>query len=77
MRDNMGKTNIYDHCRTEKDENNIVWLYIDKADSGTNVLSADLLGELDAILTSLAQEKLEGLVILSEKELVYIACLLK
>ncbi len=33
----------YTHWRLEHDDEDIAWLYIDKADANTNVLSADVL----------------------------------
>jgi 3-hydroxyacyl-CoA dehydrogenase/enoyl-CoA hydratase/3-hydroxybutyryl-CoA epimerase len=59
--------------RLEKDRNGIAWLHLDKADSGANVLSADVLEELDRFLKDLSEEKLQGLVILSAKPNGFIA----
>jgi len=59
--------------RLEKDRNGIAWLQFDKADSGANVLSADVLEELDRFLKNLSEEQLQGLVILSAKPNGFIA----
>ena len=59
--------------RLEKDRNGIAWLQFDKADSGANVLSADVLEELDRFLNNLSEEQLQGLVILSAKPNGFIA----
>jgi len=69
----MKDTRSKNHWRLEKDEDNIGWLYFDKADSGANALSADVLEELDLILKNLLEEKLQGLVILSAKPNGFIA----
>ncbi len=65
--------NVYKNWRLEHDEENIAWLYIDKEDSATNVLSKAVLEELDEILKTVATDKPKGLVILSAKETGYIA----
>jgi len=69
----MKDTQSKNHWRLEKDRDNIGWLYFDKADSGANALSADVLEELDLILKNLLEEKLQGLVILSAKPNGFIA----
>ncbi len=61
------------HWRLETDDDNIAWLYFDKADAGANVLSREVLEELDAILEQLAGERPRGLVILSAKTSGFIA----
>ena len=61
------------HWRLEKDEDNIAWLYFDKADSKTNVLSADVIEELDLFLLNLSFDAIRGLVILSDKKNGFIA----
>lgn len=55
-------------------ENNIVWLYFDRADNSTNTISAVVLNELEIILDNLAQQKdLKGLIIASAKNNGFIA----
>ena len=61
------------HWRLEKDEDNIAWLYFDKADSNTNVLSADVIEEMDLFLLNLSFDAIRGLVILSDKKNGFIA----
>ena len=63
----------YKHWHVRRDENDIAWLHIDKADSSTNVLSAAILNELDQILTELSENLPAGAVILSDKESGFIA----
>ena len=50
------------------DDKNIVWLCIDKNNSNANVLSADVLQELQAILKEIDNSKPTGLVIYSGKQ---------
>ncbi len=61
------------HWRLEKDDDNIAWLYLDKAETKTNVLSADVLEELDLFLLNLSFEEMKGLIILSDKKNGFIA----
>ncbi|MEN8264245.1 MAG: enoyl-CoA hydratase-related protein, partial [Nitrospirota bacterium] len=61
------------HWRLEMEEDNIVWLYLDKAGSGANVLSKDVIEELDLFLLNLSFEKVRGLIILSDKKNGFIA----
>ncbi|UCH80881.1 MAG: enoyl-CoA hydratase/isomerase family protein [Nitrospiraceae bacterium] len=55
------------------DEDSIYWLYFDKADSATNVLSVKVLDELDRILRTISVKQARGLVILSAKRSGFIA----
>jgi 3-hydroxyacyl-CoA dehydrogenase/enoyl-CoA hydratase/3-hydroxybutyryl-CoA epimerase len=59
------------HLETDEDE--IVWLHFDKANSGTNVFSSDVFEELFVILEHLADLNAKGLIILSDKESGFIA----
>jgi 3-hydroxyacyl-CoA dehydrogenase/enoyl-CoA hydratase/3-hydroxybutyryl-CoA epimerase len=61
------------HFRAETDSDNIVWLHFDKAGSGTNTFSSEVLDELDQQLQSIAAECPRGLVILSDKANGFIA----
>jgi 3-hydroxyacyl-CoA dehydrogenase/enoyl-CoA hydratase/3-hydroxybutyryl-CoA epimerase len=61
------------HFRTETDSDNIVWLHVDKAGSGTNTFSTEVLNELDRELQSIAARSPRGLVILSDKSNGFIA----
>jgi len=56
------------HWRLETDNDGIAWLCIDKADTGANVLSGEVLHELADILTPLEQDPPRGLVIWSAKK---------
>jgi 3-hydroxyacyl-CoA dehydrogenase/enoyl-CoA hydratase/3-hydroxybutyryl-CoA epimerase len=55
------------------DEDNIYWLYFDKVNSSANVLSAEVLEELDKILRMVSVKQVKGLVILSAKRNGFIA----
>jgi 3-hydroxyacyl-CoA dehydrogenase / enoyl-CoA hydratase / 3-hydroxybutyryl-CoA epimerase len=59
--------------RFETDEDEIVWLHFDKADSSTNVLSSDVFEEFFVILDQLAEMNPKGLIILSDKKNGFIA----
>ncbi len=63
----------YKNWRLERDDHDIAWLYIDKADSAANTLSAEVLEELHEILNQLKQDRPQGLVILSGKSSGFIA----
>ncbi len=55
------------HWKTQTDDNGIFWLCIDKADASANVLSSDVLMELNDILDALADKPPKGLVLYSGK----------
>lgn len=55
------------HWTSETDANGIAWLCIDKADGGANVLSGEVLTELNAIIEPFAVEPPAGVVIYSGK----------
>lgn len=61
------------HWRVETDRDTIAWLHLDKADGGANVLSVDVLEELDLFIKDLSKKKLKGLVIRSAKPNGFIA----
>jgi 3-hydroxyacyl-CoA dehydrogenase/enoyl-CoA hydratase/3-hydroxybutyryl-CoA epimerase len=61
------------HFRLETDHDDIVWLHMDKADAGTNVLGSEVLRELDRHLETIASRAPRGLVILSDKTNGFIA----
>ncbi|VAX14115.1 Enoyl-CoA hydratase / 3-hydroxyacyl-CoA dehydrogenase / 3-hydroxybutyryl-CoA epimerase [hydrothermal vent metagenome] len=63
----------YKHWRLEQDQENFVWLHLDKADSSTNTLSAAVLMELEDALNHLHHHPPRGLVIRSAKENGFIA----
>jgi len=58
----------YTHWSTETDADGILWLKIDKADGGANVLSRPVLEELAAILEPLAKTPPRGVVVYSGKD---------
>ncbi|EQD40393.1 hypothetical protein B1A_16455, partial [mine drainage metagenome] len=55
------------HWRIEHDAEGIVWLWADKADASANVLSSEVLRELDAHLERIRGMSPAGLVVLSAK----------
>lgn len=61
------------HFSFQTDAKGIAWLYIDKADCGTNVLTAELLEAFDQVLVQIAQTHPNALVILSAKDSGFIA----
>ncbi len=63
----------YKHWKIEEDESGIVWLHLDMANSTTNVLSAEVLTELESLLTVYEKQPPRGLIILSDKENGFIA----
>lgn len=63
----------YNNWLVERDDENIVWLSIDKADSGTNVLSSDVLNEFSKIVSDLEANPPKGVVLNSNKDSGFIA----
>ncbi len=55
------------HWNSEADDDGVVWLNIDKADSGANVLSGEVLQELNDLLEQLESDLPKGVVIYSGK----------
>lgn len=56
------------HWNTTTDDNGIVWLSIDKADASANVLSSEVMLELDTVLKPLEKNPPRGLVVHSGKK---------
>ncbi|MDH5190796.1 MAG: 3-hydroxyacyl-CoA dehydrogenase NAD-binding domain-containing protein [Gammaproteobacteria bacterium] len=61
------------HWHYDTDDNNIVWLGIDKADAGANVLSEEVLNELSECLERVTNDNPDGLIIYSRKSSGFIA----
>jgi 3-hydroxyacyl-CoA dehydrogenase/enoyl-CoA hydratase/3-hydroxybutyryl-CoA epimerase len=61
------------HWRIERDAEDIVWLWADKAGASANVLSSDVLRELDAHLETIRSLNPAGLVVLSAKKNGFVA----
>ena len=61
------------HWRAERDNEDIVWLHLDRADASVNALSVDVIAELNTELTVLSENFPRGLVILSDKKNGFIA----
>ena len=55
------------HWKLETDESGIAWLCLDKADAKANVLSSDVIRELDELLNTIESESPKGLVMYSGK----------
>jgi len=55
------------HWTSETDSDGIVWLRLDKADSKVNVLSSEVLLELDSLIDSISSTQPKGLVVYSGK----------
>ncbi len=63
----------YKHWKIITDDENIVWLHFDKADSSTNVLSHEVMDELEQELNNLNQKPPRAVVFLSDKKNGFIA----
>lgn len=63
----------YRHWRLERGSDELAWVTLDKADAGTNVLSAEVFAELEQILAGLERNLPRGLVIRSGKRNGFIA----
>src|SRR2546427_4259065 len=63
----------YQHWKVETDHDNIVWLSFDKQGASANILSADVMAELDRILDELRTRNPRGLIIRSGKDSGFIA----
>ena len=61
------------HWRIERDAEGIVWLWADKADASANVLSSEVLRELDRHLEAIRAGQPRGVVVLSAKKSGFIA----
>lgn len=55
------------HWTTETDDSGITWICLDKADGNANVLSSEVMLELDTVLKPLEEKPPQGLVIYSGK----------
>ncbi len=58
----------FKHWSTEADDDGIAWLRIDKADGNVNVLSTEVMLELDEVLKALEENPPKGLVLYSGKD---------
>lgn len=61
------------HWHLTQDDDGIAWLSLDKKDSATNTLSAEVLLELETVIDRLAQHPVRGLIIQSGKPSGFIA----
>lgn len=65
--DTAKKTGNFQHWHLERDDSDLAWLIFDKKDTGTNVLSAEVLEELGKIVGELENNPPKGLVLRSTK----------
>ena len=63
----------YQHWRTRRDADGVLWLGFDKAGTGTNVLASDVLLEADAVLTEIEREPPRALILYSAKKSGFVA----
>ncbi|HLD16202.1 MAG TPA: 3-hydroxyacyl-CoA dehydrogenase NAD-binding domain-containing protein [Coxiellaceae bacterium] len=63
----------YQHWALRHDNNNIIWLSLDRKNSSTNTLNEEVLLEFQAILHGIKHQPLKGLIILSAKANGFIA----
>lgn len=56
------------HWRTGRDDADILWLVLDKRDTGTNTISEDVIRELDGHITAAEADLPKGLVLRSAKQ---------
>ena len=61
------------HWKLDTDNNNVAWLTLDQADTGTNVLSSEVMQELHNRLNELEAQKPLALIIKSAKKSGFIA----
>jgi len=61
------------HWRTRQDADGILWIGLDKADTGTNVLSSEVLSEANALLERIERQPPRAVVIYSEKKSGFVA----
>lgn len=61
------------HLSLRRDPDGIAWLYFDTAESSTNTLSSEVLGELAGVIAALEKQPPRGLVIASAKPAGFIA----
>jgi len=69
----MSVSTTYKHWKVVTDDEGIVWLHIDKADTSTNVLSHDVLDELEQELNNLNSKPPRAVIFLSNKKNGFIA----
>ena len=63
----MNAARKHRHWHVETDADGIAWLHLDKADSDTNVLSREVLLELDDLLDELTRKPPRGVIFVSDK----------
>src|SRR4030088_831073 len=63
----------YRNFKLTRDSDGIAWLLFDRADATANTLSADVIEELDTVLTALESQRPAGIVIRSAKKSGFIA----
>lgn len=69
----MSEEKVYQHWRKEQDGDDIIWLYLDQAESKANVLCRAVVEELDGLLEEIEYDKPTGVIITSAKSSGFIA----
>jgi len=69
----MSEQKTYQHWRQEQDSDDIIWLYLDQADSKANVLCRAVVEELDSLLEDIEYDKPRGVILTSAKSSGFIA----
>ena len=69
----MSEQKIYQHWRKEQDNDDVIWLYLDQAESKANVLCRAVVEELDSLLEDIEYDKPNGVVLTSAKSSGFIA----
>ncbi|MBA3563294.1 MAG: enoyl-CoA hydratase/isomerase family protein [Gammaproteobacteria bacterium] len=69
----MNNVENFTHWRIDREGDGVAWLRLDKAGTGTNVLAADVMRELDAQLATLESRPPKALVLASAKSGGFIA----
>ncbi len=64
---------MYKHWKLDTDPDGLTWLTLDKADGATNVLTAEVMAELDAVVEELRARAPRGLAIRSGKASGFVA----
>jgi len=67
FRDAASEEGRWQHWRLARDEQNLAWLMFDKKEASANVLSADVLTELEEVVDELETSPPEGVVLRSTK----------
>ena len=67
------KENSYQHWQLQRDQDQILWLTINRSDASVNSLNREVFAELDVILEDIHRNLPSGVIILSGKPKGFIA----